>query len=242
MFGLGANELILILLFGFIIFGPDKLPAMAKTIGQAIKKFRTAQDEMTNVIRNEVYDPNSDDPFKNPLDAISKLEESAKREDNAESFSDRKARYDRQREAKKAAEERRANASAKKSSKADAASAEKHAEGAPALEAAAAAGAKAAEAAKAADAVVEPEATGADSAVAAAAADDAGAAVEPVEPAKPASGKKLTADELYGTKPRAKKPAAKSAPAPAKEGGPASEPIDKKVTEAADDADEEGEE
>ena len=29
MFGIGGFELFLILLFGFLIFGPDKLPAMA---------------------------------------------------------------------------------------------------------------------------------------------------------------------------------------------------------------------
>ena len=33
MFGIGGFELFLILLFGVLIFGPDKLPAMAKTLG-----------------------------------------------------------------------------------------------------------------------------------------------------------------------------------------------------------------
>ncbi|MEF2672829.1 twin-arginine translocase TatA/TatE family subunit, partial [Adlercreutzia sp.] len=42
MFGIGGFELFLILLFGFLIFGPDKLPAMAKTLGKAIAKFRNA--------------------------------------------------------------------------------------------------------------------------------------------------------------------------------------------------------
>ena len=44
MFGIGGFELFLILLFGFLIFGPDKLPAMAKTLGKAIAKFRNAQE------------------------------------------------------------------------------------------------------------------------------------------------------------------------------------------------------
>ena len=88
MFGIGANELILILLFGFLIFGPDKLPAMAKTIGRAIAKFRAAQSEMSNVIKNEVYDPDAEDPFKNPLDALSRLENDAKQEDKGGSFTE----------------------------------------------------------------------------------------------------------------------------------------------------------
>ena len=79
MFGIGGFELFVILLFGFLIFGPDKLPALAKTLGKAISKFRNAQSEMTTVIKNEVYDPNSDEPFKNPVDAIEKATEAGKR-------------------------------------------------------------------------------------------------------------------------------------------------------------------
>ena len=43
----------IILLFGFLIFGPDKLPAIAKTVGKAISKFRSAQDEMNKVVKTE---------------------------------------------------------------------------------------------------------------------------------------------------------------------------------------------
>ena len=112
MFGIGGNELVLILIFGFIIFGPDKLPAMAKTIGQAIAKFRRAQNEMSNVLKNEVFDPTAEDPFKNPLDAMARLEKGAK--EKQESFSENKARYDRQREAQRRNEERKAQLAQKK--------------------------------------------------------------------------------------------------------------------------------
>ena len=61
MFGIGGFELFLILLFGFLIFGPDKLPAMARTLGKFIAKFRTAQEEMSGVLKNEVFDPNAED-------------------------------------------------------------------------------------------------------------------------------------------------------------------------------------
>ncbi|MEG0682541.1 MAG: twin-arginine translocase TatA/TatE family subunit, partial [Eggerthellaceae bacterium] len=105
MFGIGGFELVLILLFGFLIFGPDKLPAIAKTVGQAIGKFKNAQEEMNKVIKTEVYDPNSDEPFKNPLEVLSKLE-GDKKEEKTESFSERKAKYDKERAAKKAAEEK----------------------------------------------------------------------------------------------------------------------------------------
>ena len=120
MFGIGPFELFLILLFGFLIFGPDKLPAMAKTLGKAIAKFRDAQEEMNKVIKTEVYDPNSDEPFKNPLDALAKVGEIGKDEKKQapaasgkqESFSERKARYDKERAAKKAEEAKQATTAA----------------------------------------------------------------------------------------------------------------------------------
>lgn len=71
MFGIGGFELFLILIFGFLIFGPDKLPAIAKTIGRAIAKFRDAQEEMSGQLKKESFlDKDSDEPFKNPLDVL----------------------------------------------------------------------------------------------------------------------------------------------------------------------------
>ncbi|MCL2826215.1 MAG: twin-arginine translocase TatA/TatE family subunit [Eggerthellaceae bacterium] len=97
----------MILLFGFLIFGPDKLPAIAKTVAQALNKFKSAQEEMTKVIKTEVYDPTSDEPFKNPLDVLTKIGNSDKPVEKTESFTERKAKYDKERAAKKAAEERK---------------------------------------------------------------------------------------------------------------------------------------
>lgn len=134
MLGIGGFELFLILLFGFLLFGPDKLPAMARTIGRGIAKFKSAQEEMNNVIKNDLYDPDSDEPFKNPVEALDKLASkhdksgkptaasksiaSSKASDKPaaethkadatprqESFTERKARYERERAAKRAAEE-----------------------------------------------------------------------------------------------------------------------------------------
>ena len=107
MFGIGGFELFLILLFGFLIFGPDKLPAIAKTVAQALNKFKSAQEEMSKVIKTEVYDPTSDEPFKNPLEALAKVGGEGKKEEKTESFSERKARYDKERAAKLAAEEKK---------------------------------------------------------------------------------------------------------------------------------------
>ena len=142
MFGIGGFELFLILLFGFLIFGPDKLPAMAKTLGKAIAKFRSAQDEMNKVIKEEkIFDPDAEDPFKNPLDALEKMGNAAEsgaknvkkaatstvnaaKDAKQESFSERKARYDRERAARKEAERAAADAVAATAARAEASKAD----------------------------------------------------------------------------------------------------------------------
>lgn len=79
MFGIGGFELFLILLFGFLIFGPDKLPAIAKTIGKAIAKFRDTQAEMSESLKQQSFiDKDSDEPFKNPLEVIENASKNAK--------------------------------------------------------------------------------------------------------------------------------------------------------------------
>lgn len=139
MFGIGGFELFLILIFGFLIFGPDKLPQIANTIGRAIAKFRTAQEDMKGQLNMESFmDKESDEPFKNPLEVIETAADQAKSASEAarakadeatdkviehtESFAERKARYDRERKARKEAEARAreaAEAEAKAKAEAD---------------------------------------------------------------------------------------------------------------------------
>ena len=57
MFGIGSTELAIILVFGFLLFGPDKLPQMGRTIGRALRQFRETQEKLTNVVQAEVVDP-----------------------------------------------------------------------------------------------------------------------------------------------------------------------------------------
>lgn len=57
MFGIGSTELAIILVFGFLLFGPDKLPQMGRTIGRALRQFRETQEKLTNVVQTEVVDP-----------------------------------------------------------------------------------------------------------------------------------------------------------------------------------------
>jgi len=54
VFGIGGTELAIIAVFAFIIFGPDKVPELARTIGKAMRTFKRAQEDMERVIRAEV--------------------------------------------------------------------------------------------------------------------------------------------------------------------------------------------
>lgn len=57
LFGIGDTEFVLIVIFAFLLFGPDKLPGMGRTIGRGLRQFREAQDSVTKVVQSEVIDP-----------------------------------------------------------------------------------------------------------------------------------------------------------------------------------------
>ena len=103
--GIGGNELLIILIFAFLIFGPDKLPEIARTIGRGIAKFRDAQNEVNEVIRKEVYDPATDkeNPFQKATEKAAELNKP--QQPKTETFAERKARYDKIRAERKAKEE-----------------------------------------------------------------------------------------------------------------------------------------
>lgn len=55
MFGISGTELVLVIVFVLIIFGPDKLPELARTIGKAMRAFKGAQEDMERLIKAEMY-------------------------------------------------------------------------------------------------------------------------------------------------------------------------------------------
>lgn len=54
MLGIGGTELFIIVVFVLLIFGPDKLPQLGRTIGRFMKEFKRAQDSMEAQIRSEM--------------------------------------------------------------------------------------------------------------------------------------------------------------------------------------------
>lgn len=69
MFGIGETELVIIVVFGFLLFGPDKLPGMGRTLGRMLRQFREASDGFTEVVQSNIMDPASEEleaPDKSP--------------------------------------------------------------------------------------------------------------------------------------------------------------------------------
>lgn len=130
MLGIGTNELVIILLFAFLLFGPDKLPGMGRTIGRALRQFREAQEGFTQVVQNEVVDPLTDamseptnktakkssDTSGNKDDADADADDVADR--HAESFAARRERLRAEKQVQENASEKEPSSEAIESSEA----------------------------------------------------------------------------------------------------------------------------
>ena len=153
MFGIGEGELALIVLFAFLVFGPDKLPGMGRTLGRALRQFKNAQEGFTEVVQTNIVDPAAEamsDTPKRPnrkheeaLDEDADLDlpegEEAPRPKRTETFAERRKRLAEEKAARDAAEKAAAAAAVATSDEdADQPSAETAADqDAPAVEAAA---------------------------------------------------------------------------------------------------------
>lgn len=114
MFGIGEGELAIIVVFGFLLFGPDKLPQMGRTIGRAIRQFRETQEKMTAVVQSEIIDPVSEaasapvKPKKAAVDDDSDADEDAAETAapaKKETFAERRARLAAEKAASEGADE-----------------------------------------------------------------------------------------------------------------------------------------
>ena len=65
MFGrIGVSELLIILVVVLIFFGPAKLPALAKSMGQAVSEFRKGAKEISKELEEAVVEETKENKDK----------------------------------------------------------------------------------------------------------------------------------------------------------------------------------
>jgi TatA/E family protein of Tat protein translocase len=65
VFSLGGSEILIVVLIALLLFGPDKIPQLARTIGRFTKEFNKYKDIMESTIRMEVS--RAEEPEKDGL-------------------------------------------------------------------------------------------------------------------------------------------------------------------------------
>jgi TatA/E family protein of Tat protein translocase len=70
MFGLGFQELLIIFVVALLVFGPNRLPELARTLGKSLNEFRRASSEL----RRSIMEPELQNPPKpGPLGAADEM-------------------------------------------------------------------------------------------------------------------------------------------------------------------------
>ena len=54
MFGLGAGEILIILVIAFLLFGPKQLPEVGRQVGKAYKSFRDTAEDLRKSVEPEL--------------------------------------------------------------------------------------------------------------------------------------------------------------------------------------------
>ena len=65
-FGLGMPEVIGILIIVLVLFGAKKIPELAKGLGQGIKEFKKASNDMQNEMHRSMEEPPTPPPAARP--------------------------------------------------------------------------------------------------------------------------------------------------------------------------------
>jgi sec-independent protein translocase protein TatA len=56
VFNIGPTELLVILVLALIVFGPQRLPEIGRSIGRSLREFRRASDEIRGEIERDLDD------------------------------------------------------------------------------------------------------------------------------------------------------------------------------------------
>lgn len=95
MFGIGATEMVLILVVALLVFGPKRLPDLARSLGKGMAEFRRASNDLRHTLQEAEREADlSHDPVKNrirPPEPPSENEEKADAVDEKPDTADEKA-------------------------------------------------------------------------------------------------------------------------------------------------------
>ena len=64
MFGIGFPELIVILVVALLVFGPAKLPELARSLGRGLAEFRRASTDLRQSLNEAAAEPRIEPPEK----------------------------------------------------------------------------------------------------------------------------------------------------------------------------------
>lgn len=62
MFGIGMTELLVILAVALVVFGPTRLPELARSLGRALGEFRHASNDLRRTLHEAAEEPQTDPP------------------------------------------------------------------------------------------------------------------------------------------------------------------------------------
>ena len=61
-FGIGSWEILLVLVVALVIFGPGKLPEIARTLGKTVRALKKASFDLTTAVTKEIEENNPTPP------------------------------------------------------------------------------------------------------------------------------------------------------------------------------------
>ena len=66
MFGIGLPELMVILVVALLVFGPTKLPELARSLGRGLAEFRRASSDLRQSLADATEEARIDEPPSSP--------------------------------------------------------------------------------------------------------------------------------------------------------------------------------